>query len=128
MSDLIANLRRQARQNRDMAIASARAEYQNTLCEISRLARRLRRRRPRYYRTRIGESYATMTAIRAAEAVLLEGHALTLVELTLEVQSRGCRSTDHPRAVAHAIRTAMQYHRTRFTRDASRRWSVIADS
>jgi hypothetical protein len=69
-----------------------------------------------------------MTVVMAAESILKEGTPLTLVELTLEVQARGCRTGDNPRAVAHAIRGAFYYHRNRFQRDAKLRWSLVAEA
>jgi len=48
--------------------------------------------------------FAPTIASRVARAILLEGKPMTLVELTIEVQRRGCRSLDDPRIVAKAIR------------------------
>jgi hypothetical protein len=49
---------------------------------------------------------------------------MSLAELTLEVQRRGCRSLDDPRAVAHAINSGLQYYRGKFKRDRDGRWSI----
>ena len=65
-----------------------------------------------------------MSAIQAAEVVLREGEPLRLTELTLEVMARGCRAGDDPRAVAHAIRSAMRYHKCSFMRDKAGRWRL----
>jgi hypothetical protein len=129
--DAYAMLRLQARAKRDRAIRAARNEYAATLAEITKLAKAMRRKRPTPPETRLVRSgddkpFSDMTAIEAAERVLLEGESLRLAELTLEVQSRGCRAGDDPRAVAHAIRSAMRYHRCRFEFDKkSLRWSVV---
>lgn len=129
MEDAYALLRLQARAKRDRAIRAARNEYTATLAEITKLAKVIRQKRPTPPETRLVRSggnkpFSEMTAIEAAETVLLEGEPLRLTELTLEVQARGCRSGDDPRAVAHAIRSAMRYHKCRFVRDKAGRWSL----
>src|SRR3981189_241877 len=121
MDDAYAALRLQARAKRDRIIRAARAEYNSTLADISKLAKAIRQSRPkpsegRKVRSSDGKPFSDMTAIEAAEAVLLEGEALRLVELTLEIMARGCRAGDDPRAVSHAIRSAMRYHKLRFRR------------
>ncbi len=65
-----------------------------------------------------------MKATTVAREILLEGKPLTMVELTLEVQRRGCRSLDDPRAMAHAIRSGLQYYRRQFKRDRDGRWMI----
>jgi len=122
-------LRLQARAKRDRAIRAARADYAHTLAEISKLSKAIRQKRPtamelRSVRSGDDRPFSDMTAIEAAERVLLEGEPLRLTELTLEVQARGCRAGDDPRAVAHAIRSAMRYHGNRFTRGKDGRWVV----
>jgi hypothetical protein len=129
MDDAYALLRLQARAKRDKLIRAARNEYTATVAEIAKLAKAIRQKRPSPPETRLVRSgddkpFSDMTAIEAAEAVLLEGEPLRLTELTLEVQARGCRAGDDPRAVAHAIRSAMRYHKCRFVRDKAGRWSV----
>ena len=66
-----------------------------------------------------------MKATTVAREVLLEGKAMTLVELTLEVQRRGCRSQDDPRLVAKAIRNGLNHYRREFKRDGNGRWAVL---
>jgi hypothetical protein len=127
MENAFTILRRQAREKRDAAIARAKAEYRHSIIEIDRMARVMgapRRRRGRYM-PGDGLSYPTMSTIRAAEMVLLEGKPLTLAELTLEVQHRGCRAGDDPRRVANAIRGAFSYQHEKFSRDKAGRWSVV---
>jgi hypothetical protein len=120
-------LRQQARTKRDKAIEAARTEYVDTLCEISKLVRTLHRKntKTRRYRVADYQSFSDMTAIRAAEVVLLEGKPLTIVEIVLEVQGRGCRTGDDPRRVANAILSSLYYHRNRFRRDEKGRWSLV---
>jgi hypothetical protein len=97
---------------------------------LAKLSKSIRQKRPaphdaRAVRSSGDKPYCDMTAIEAAERVLLEGTPLRLTELTVEVQARGCRMGDDPRAVAHAIRSAMRYHKVRFSRDKCGRWSVV---
>lgn len=129
MEDAYALLRLQARAKRDRLIRAARNEYAATVVEIGKLAKAICQRRPTPPETRLvrsgdGKPFSDMTAIEAAEAVLLEGEPLRLTELTLEVQARGCRAGDDPHAVAHAIRSAMRYHKCRFVRDKAGRWAI----
>jgi hypothetical protein len=129
MDDAYALLRLQARAKRDRAIRAARSEYTATLAEIAKLAKTIRQKRSTPSETRMVRSgdnkpFTDMTAIEAAFTVLLEGEPLRLTELTLEVQARGCRAGDDPRAVAHAIRSAMRYHKCRFVRDKAGRWEL----
>jgi hypothetical protein len=124
-------LRQQARAKRDRAIRAARDEYNATLADITKLSRLIRQKRPaipqdaRTVRSEDGKPFREMTVIEAAEQVLLEGRPLRLTELTLEIQSRGCRAGDDPRAVAHAIHSSFRYHKSRFARDKTMRWSVV---
>lgn len=129
MDDAYTLLRLQARAKRDKLIRAARNEYTATVAEIGKLAKIIRQKRPTLPETRLvrsgdGKPFSDMTAIEAAETVLLEGEALRLTELTLEVQARGCRAGDDPRAVSHAIRSAMRYHKLRFKRDKAGRWKI----
>jgi hypothetical protein len=131
--DAIDLLKRQAVTKRDKAILDARREYRTAIQEIRALARRLgierrgRRRQAGYDRLIAGgdDSCHGMTVVASAELILLEGRPLTMIELAIEVQRRGCRSRDDSRAVAKAIRNGFAYHRKRFRRDRNGRWSVI---
>jgi hypothetical protein len=119
----------EARARREKAIRAARAEYAAVNAEISRLSRIVQKCTPaapeaRRVLGKIGKPFSEMTAIQAAEAVLREGEPLRLTELTVEVMARGCRVGDDPRKVAHAIRSAMKYHKCRFVRDKAGRWGV----
>jgi hypothetical protein len=74
----------------------------------------------------VASDYSGLKATTVAREILLEGKPMTLVELTIEVQRRGCRSQDDPRAVAHALRSGLRYHRG-FKRDGEGRWAVVLD-
>jgi hypothetical protein len=118
-------LRAQALQKRNAAIAAARRQYAADLKEITALKNKLGLKpvgRPRKY---IASDYAGLQATTVAREVLLEGKPMTMVELTLEVQRRGCRPLDRPRDVAHAIRSGLKYHRRQFKRDQAGRWSIL---
>ena len=122
-----------ARAKRDRAIQQARAEYHLNIQDIRAISRKLRchgTKKPKYNAFRkpvraLNHSCRELTVIAAAELVLREGKPMTLVELTLEVQRRGCRTNDDPHAVLSAINSSFQYHRDRFKRDADARWSLI---
>jgi flagellar biosynthesis/type III secretory pathway protein FliH len=117
----------QARQKRDKAIAKARREYARTYKELRSIGRRLgmTRRQQQCYAIKENDSLAGMTVVGAAEAVLRERPALTLPELAIEIQRRGCRSEDDSRRVLNVIRNAFRYHSERFSRDYRGRWSVV---
>ena len=71
------------------------------------------------------ESLRGMTATKAAETVLRESQPLTIIELVIALQRRGCRTYDNPRKVAKCLRSAFYYHRERFRQDAEKRWSIL---
>ncbi len=127
--DGIELLKSEAREKRDKAMRKARHEYMMAVREIRAVERKLRsaetRRRVRqfqHFHILQDESLKEATAIQAAEVVLREGKPLTLVELTIEVMKRGCRSMDDPKVVANAIRGSLTYHKGRFFRDLEGRW------
>ena len=66
-----------------------------------------------------------LKATTVAREILLEGKPMTIVELTLEVQRRGCRALDDPRVVAHAIRSGLQHYGRQLRKDDKGRWSVM---
>jgi len=121
-----------AREKHTAAIDKANEEYHRGLVEIDRLLASMgvsRPPRPRYTAPHSavadGDSLAGMTTYKAAEHVLRENQPLTMVELTIEVQRRGCRTDDDPRKVAHCIRGSFFYHRGEFRRDGEGRWWVL---
>src|SRR3954447_5420407 len=98
-------LRAQALTKRNAAIQAARREYHAALKEIRALARKLNLKPQGRPRKRLPAGDPNLKATTVAREVLLEGKPLTIVELTIEVQRRGCRVLDDPRTVAHAIRS-----------------------
>src|SRR3954451_1644072 len=118
-------LRQQALAKRNTAIQAARREYHAAVKEINALARKLNLKPQGRPRKRLPAGDPNLKATTLAREVLLEGKPLTIVELTLEVQRRGCRPRDDPRAVAHAIRSGLQNHGREFKRDEKGRWSVV---
>lgn len=129
--DAYDQLRAKAAEKRDAAIKKARTEYGEAIRQIAKLKRRfaVRTPKPPKYRTvrpSKGRPYRGLTTVQAAERILAEGMPLTLVELTLEVQARGCRSEDDPRRVANALKTALRYHPERFRLGDDDRWAVYS--
>ncbi len=125
MKAAIELLKREALLRRNARIRSAKRDYQNELKTIKQIGRGVglcMNGRPRKVVVREDASLKAMTV---AKQILLEGKAMTLAELTIETMRRGCRSEDDPRAVAHAIRVGLLYHRRFFERDREGRWSVV---
>jgi hypothetical protein len=123
-------LRRLAREKRDKAFQTAREEYAATMSSIAALSRSLSGQNhlvtPIDSRTIRGvdKPFSQLSLTAAAERVLRETGPLRIAELTLEVQQRGCRHDQDPRKVVHAIRSALTYHRGRFSKDEQGRWTV----
>jgi hypothetical protein len=113
-------LRQQALINRNAAILKAKRDYHAALKEINKLRGKLRLKphgRPR----KVAED-PTLKPTTVARDILMEGKAMTITELTVEAMRRGCRSSDDPRVVAHAIRSGLRYYRRHFKRDDQGRW------
>lgn len=127
----IEQLREDARAKRDKALHEARAEYRATIRQLKILQRLMREpgdEKPRYViarQTPADTSFCTLTAVKAAETVLRELGPLSLVDIVLTIQSRGCRYADAPRAVMNAVRTGFRYHHDKFTQDAEGRWGIL---
>ncbi len=117
-------LRQQALLRRNAAIQAAKREYHAALKEINALNRKLLIK-PTGRPPKLSNDRSGLRATTVASAILREGKPMTLVELTLEVQRRGCRSQDDPRAVAHAIDCGIRYYRREFKRDEMGRWVVV---
>src|SRR5712671_5843561 len=118
-------LRRQALAKRNAAIQAARREYHASLKEIRALASKLNLKPVGRPRKRLPAGDPNLKATTVAREILLEGKPMTMVELTIEVQRRGCRPLDHPTEVAHAIRSGLQHYRREFRKDERGRWSVV---
>jgi hypothetical protein len=123
--DGIEQLKRDALLKRNAAILAAKREYHAALKEIKALQSKLGLKRPGRPRKIVASDYSGLKATTVAREVLLEGKPMTLAELTIEVQRRGCRSADDPRAVAKAIRSGLRYG-GRFKRGRDGRWEVVA--
>jgi hypothetical protein len=123
--DGIELLRREALIKRNTAIQAARREYHASLKEIRALASKLNLKPVGRPRKRLPAGDPNLKATTVAREILLEGKPMTMVELTLEVQCRGCRPLDRPREVAHAIRSGLQHYRREFKRDEKGRWSCL---
>ena len=115
-------LKHQALAKRNAAILAAKREYHAALREIAAIKLKLGIRPPGRPRKRLPAGDPNLKATTVAKEVLREGKPMTIVELTLEVQRRGCRSLDDPRVVAHAIRSGLQHYRREFKRDGAGRW------
>jgi len=117
-------LRREALLKRNATILAAKREYAASLKEIKLLQRKLGLKRPGRPRRIVASDYSGLRPTTLAVEILREGKPMSLAELTIEVQRRGCRSMDDPRAVAKAIDSGLRQHARRFKRDEKGRWSV----
>jgi len=122
--DGIEQLRRQALLRRNATILQAKREYYAALKEIKTLGRKLGFKQPGRPRKTPASDMLGIRAGEMARAILREGVPMTVVELTLEVQRRGCRSLDDPRIVAKAVREGLKRHRLEFRKDETGRWGV----
>jgi hypothetical protein len=122
MDDAIDLLKSQALAKRNAAILATKRDYASALREIRSLQRKLSLKRPGRPRKATGEN-ALLKATTVAKEILREGRPMSLPELTLEVMRRGCRSLDHPRAVAHSICNGLRYG-GEFKRDGRGRWGA----
>jgi hypothetical protein len=122
--DGFAELKRQALLRRNAAILRAKREYHATLKEIRALKRRIGLKRPGRPSKSDASDLSGLVPSRVAREILLEGRPMTLVELTLEVQRRGCQTLDDPRRVAKRIRDGFKYHRRTIRKDEAGRWRV----
>jgi hypothetical protein len=118
-------LRQQALAKRNAATQAARREYHAAIKEINALARKLNLKPEGRPRKRLPAGDPNLKATTVARDVLREGKPMGIVELTIEVQRRGCRPLDDPRAVAHAIRSGLANCRREFRKDDKGRWAVV---
>src|SRR5262245_47669616 len=116
--DAIDLLRAQALTKRNAAIQAARREYSTALKEINALASKLNLKPLGRPRKGLPAGDPNLKASAVAREILREGTPMSIVELTIEVQRRGCRALDDPRAVAHAIRSGLHACRREFRKDA----------
>ena len=117
-------LKRDALIRRNAKILAAKREYHNELKAIKKLGRMLGVCVPgRPVKAAVTENPMLRAAV-VARQILMEGKPLTLRELTLEVQRRGCRSADSYRVVSHAIDAGLSRYRRHFRRDEQGRWGL----
>jgi hypothetical protein len=124
MRHAIGLLKREALLRRNAAILKAKREYHKELKAIRALGRTLGVcvvGRPRKV---VMTEDPTLRPTHVALAILGEGKAMKLRELTLEVQRRGCRSADDYRVVSHAINSGLSHNRHLVKRDGEGRWSI----
>lgn len=137
MDTTIARLILAAKDKKQDAIRKAQREYRATVQELRALRRRLKiENRGKYTRQKLydrvidggDDSLFGWTVADAAMYVLVEaGRPMTVTEVVLEIQRRGCRSRDESRAVARAVRASFEYHTERVKKDWKGRWGVRAD-
>jgi len=135
MDTTIARLILAARAKKQNAIRKAQREYRATVQELRALRRRLKlENRGKHTRQKLydrvidggDDSLYGWSVADAAAFVLREaGRPMTVTEVVLEIQRRGCRSRDESRAVARAVRGSFQYHSERFKKDWKGRWGVV---
>src|SRR3954454_2718491 len=121
-------LKAQALARRNSAIQRAKREYHAALKEIKALQRKLRIKPVGRPCKNQANDLSGLKAATVAVEILREGKAMSIAELTIEVQKRGCRTLDDPRVVAHSIGGALRYYRRRrgeFKRDDKGRWALI---
>ncbi len=123
--DAINLLKRDALIRRNAKILAAKREYYNELKAIKQLGRKLGVCLSGRPRKAVVTEDASLKATTVARQILMEGKRLTLRELTLEVQRRGCRSADDYRVVAHAIDSGLRHYRRHFKRVAGQ-WSLVS--
>jgi hypothetical protein len=117
-------LRREALARRNAVILAAKREYQATLREIGLLSKRLNLKRRGRPPKIVSVENALLRPTTVARQILDEGKPMTLVELTIEVQRRGCRPLDHPSLVAKAIDGGLRNHGKRYRKDGGGRWAL----
>lgn len=125
MKAAIELLKREALLRRNAAILKAKRDYHHELKVIKQIGRSVGLcmvGRPR--KQPVASEDASLRAAAVARQILMEGKRLTLRELTLEVQRRGCRPADDYRAVSHAIDAGLSRYRRHFRRDEKGRWSI----
>jgi choline dehydrogenase-like flavoprotein len=118
-------LRRDALLRRNAKILAAKRDYYKELKAIKTLGRSLGVCLTGRPRKALVTEDASLNATTVAKQILLEGKRMTLRELTLEVQRRGCRSADDYRVVSHAINSGLRNYRRHLKRDEAGRWSVV---
>lgn len=126
MKAAIELLKREAILRRNAAILKAKRDYHHELKVIKQIGRSVGLCMPgRPRKQPVATEDASLKATTVAVRVLMKGKPLTLRELTLEVQRRGCRPADDYRVVSHAINSGLRNYRRFFRRDAQGRWGSL---
>jgi hypothetical protein len=126
MEAAIELLKREALLRRNAAILKAKRDYYHELKVIKQIGRNVGLCMPgRPRKVVVTTEDASLKAATVAKQILMEGKRLTLRELTLEVQRRGCRPEDDYRVVAHAVNSGLRNYRRYLKRDEKGRWSVV---
>ena len=126
MKAAIELLKHEALLRRNAAILKAKRDYHHELKVIRQIGRSVGLCVPGRPRKVALTENPMLKAAVVARQLLMEGKRLTLRELTLEVQRRGCRSADSYRAVSHAIDAGLSRYRRHFKRDEQGRWSLVS--
>src|SRR3954447_15777603 len=118
MREAIELLKREALLRRNSAILKAKRDYYHDLKVIKQIGRGVGLCMPgRPRKVIVAAEDASLKPTTVAKQILLEGHRMTLRELTLEVQRRGCRSADDYRVLSHAIASGLRNYRRYLKRD-----------
>ena len=124
MEAAIELLKHEALLRRNAAILKAKRDYHHELKVIRQIGRSVGLCVPGRPRKVVPTENPMLRAAVVARQILMEGKRLTLRELTLEVQRRGCRSADSYRVVSHAIDAGLSRYRRHFKRDDKGRWGI----
>jgi hypothetical protein len=130
--NIYVELRCRARAKRDKAIESVEGHYRATLDQINRLQRadgkRLGEfgyREPTIKRGLPGTPLKKLGYAAAVERVLMEGKAMRIAEVVMELKSRGYRPAATPQAMSVSVSGAFSRHPTRFSQDDNGKWRVL---
>jgi hypothetical protein len=130
--NIYVELRRRARAKRDKALKSVDEHYRSTLRQIKRLQRIDEKRlgefgykEPKIFRGRPGTPFGKLGYAAAVERILMEGKAMRIAELVVELRARGYRAAATPQTMQVSVGGAFSRHPTRFSQDANSKWRVV---
>lgn len=130
--NIYVELRRRARAKRDKALKSIEEHYRATLSQINRLQRIDEKRlgefgyvEPKIARGAPGTPLKQLGYAAAVERILMEGKAMRIAELMVELKERGYKPAATPQVMRVAIGGAFSRHPTRFSQDDNGKWRVI---
>lgn len=119
-----------ARKKRNAQIQKARDDYDDTIRELAALARKMGQPVPRPTRKKkpkaVADGFPRTKISKAVEIVLNEASKpMDALEITIEIQRRGCRDYENPRHLIRAVRASLHYFNGRkFSQDAEGRWAL----